>query len=241
MRDPVFHRRLDYDRALIPNAYLRELERGVSSIDEARKRTGASIGYPGWAVIYSLLLATLPPSRPGMIVETGTNLGASTIILAQALNDTAGGTVHSFEIEAELHQKARRLIEKAGLIDLAELHLGDSRRLLPALLSQDNMIIDAAFLDGAHDAATLLEEFAAVRPHLRRGALVFMDNTYPIAQPETGEEPRVNQAIPTILERFGGHLLNLPFVSWYTPGLAVWQGETPLEAEDWDTVIQPCE
>lgn len=239
MRDPVFHRRLDYDRGLIPNAYLRELDAAVSSIEEARERTGASIGYPGWTIIYSLLLATLPPSRPGVIVETGTNFGASTIILAQALNDTAGGAVHSFEIEAELHHKAGRLIDEAGLSDLAQLHLGDSRRLLPALLSKNDMVVDAAFLDGAHDAATLLEEFAAVRPHLRKGAPVFMDNTYPIAEPEKGEAPRVNQALSTILDRFGGQLLNLPFVSWYTPGLAIWQGETPLNVADWDADPAP--
>jgi predicted O-methyltransferase YrrM len=233
MRDPVFFRTFDYDRSRLPNARLRELEEGVQSIDEARKRSGASIGYPGWTIIYSMLLGSLPPKRPAVLLETGTNQGASTIVLAQALADSGGGVVHSFEIDPDIQAIAKDNLEQAGLGKHAVFHLGDSRETVPAFLDTLEVPLDGVFLDGAHEAEVLLSEMAAVRPKLRRGALVFMDNTYPIAEPELGEPPRVNQALPILLERFGGAMLNLPFVSWYTPGLAIWQGELPLAEADW--------
>lgn len=233
MRDPVFFRSFDYDRNLLPNAYLRDLERDVTTIEGAREKTGASIGYPGWLVLYSLLLGTLSPSRSATLLETGTNQGASTIILAQALADAGGGTVHTVEIDPDVQEIAKRNVSSAGLTEYVQFHLGDTREVVPNLLKSIDGTIDGAFLDGAHEAQVLLAEFSSVRPCLRRGALVFMDNTYPIAQTELGEPERVNQALPQLLEQFGGSLLNLPFVSWYTPGLAVWQGELPLQVSDW--------
>jgi len=52
-------------------------------------------------------------------------------------------------------------------------------------------------------------------------ALVLFGNTYQIA--EDNEDQRVNGALKTILDRHGGNLINLEFISWYTPGLAIWQ------------------
>jgi hypothetical protein len=40
---------------------------------------------------------------------------------------------------------------------------------------------------------------------------------------EEGEDPRVHGALRTIVAKFGGNLVNLPFCSWYTPGMAAWQ------------------
>tara|TARA_R110002072_G_scaffold73069_11_gene174294 strand:- start:1295 stop:2008 length:714 start_codon:yes stop_codon:yes gene_type:complete len=234
MRDPLYFRRFDYDRRLLPNAYLASLEEGVSSIDAARQKSGLSIGYPGWSLIYNLLLGSVPPGGAPVLMETGTNWGASTIIIAQALADIGGdGVVHTFELNPAVQDVARRNIAQSGLSDRVIFHLGDSQETVPAFLESFDGELAGAFLDGAHEASVLLAEFEAVRPKLRRGALVFMDNTYPIAEPEKGDAPRVNQALPDLVSRHGGSLLNLPFVSWFTPGLAVWQGETPLDEGDW--------
>ena len=51
--------------------------------------------------------------------------------------------------------------------------------------------------------------------------LVVFDNTSLIA--EDDEDPRVNGALRTIVAKHGGNLVNLPFCSWYTPGMAFWQ------------------
>jgi hypothetical protein len=58
-------------------------------------------------------------------------------------------------------------------------------------------------------------------PKLADDALVLFDNTYRRA--EKGEDPRVNGALRTIQKHYRGNLINLEFVSWFTPGLAIWQ------------------
>jgi predicted O-methyltransferase YrrM len=235
MREPKFYRRFDYPKTLLPNAYLASLEEGVTTIDEARARTGATIGYPGWLVIYSLLLSSLKPGQHHVLVETGTNVGASTIMLAQALTDAGvDGVIHTFEIDDETQRIAKANIEAAGHAERVNFHLGDTRRVFGRTLTSLNTSISGAFLDGGHEETVLLNEFEVVRPYLGRGALVFIDNTYPIAEVEKGEDRRVNEALRSILASYGGSLINLPFVSWFTPGLAIWQADPPLEISDWE-------
>lgn len=56
--------------------------------------------------------------------------------------------------------------------------------------------------------------------------IVMFDNTYEISEP--GEDPRVNGALKEIQATYGGNLINMEFVSWYTPGLALWQKKARL-------------
>lgn len=237
MRPPVYHRRFGYDLNQLPNQKLKDLEAGVSDIDEARRLSGATIGYPGWSVIYSSMLASLNPTvRDQIVVETGTNFGSSTIVLAQALKDACGsGTVHTFEIDPDNLVVARRHIEEAGLSRFVAFHEGDARVELPKFIQSLDQQVSFAFLDGAHEAQTVMAELDAIIDRLAPHALVALDNTYPISEPEKGDPPRVNQALPLILERFGGQLINLRFASWFTPGLALWQKETPLTAQSWSS------
>jgi hypothetical protein len=81
--------------------------------------------------------------------------------------------------------------------------------------------IPIVFLDGNHWHDHVVSEFEFVHPHLASDAVVVFDNTYMLA--EADEDPRVNGALRTILDRFGGNLINFPFCSWYTPGIALWQ------------------
>lgn len=235
MRPPLFYRRFDYRRSLLPNAHLAALEEGVTSIEEARERSGATIGYPGWNVIYSMLLSSLSPVRPQTLIETGTNYGCSTIILAQALEDVGvDGVVHTFEIEPDVADIARKNIEKAGLTHRVVHHLGDSRETLPAALEQIDGDIDGAFLDGSHAYHDAMTEFDLTRARVRRGGLIFFDNTYPIGETEKGEDTRVNGVLKDLAARKDGHVINMQYASWYTPGLAVWQATPPLEEQDWE-------
>ncbi len=82
------------------------------------------------------------------------------------------------------------------------------------------------FLDACHFYEDVLFEFESLLPKLADDALVLFDNTYPIA--EENEDQRVNGALKTILDCHGGNLINLKFVSWYTPGLAIWQKQPNL-------------
>lgn len=212
----------EYDRALLPNQHLAALEKDVHTEEDWRKRTGYSIGYPGWGLLYYLALCRLDPEQESLIVETGTNVGASAIVLAQALNDSAGrGLLRTVEIDPTLHTQAQENIAKAGLTDLVETYLGDSLEVLPDMIASQS--VQMAFLDGSHKHDHVVREFELLHPYLANDSIVIMDNTYPIAEP--GEDARVYGGLHTIVSRFGGNLINLPYCSWFTPGMAVWQQE----------------
>ena len=221
MRPPVYHRMFGYNLNLLPNPQLRVLEEGVTNIEQARGKSGATIGYPGWGLIYHLLLSHLDRNRNEVIIETGTNWGCTTIVLAQALIDSGcRGRVITFELEPENAGRARANLMAAGVADRVELLLGDSRELLPEVLEKAD-VIRIAFLDASHLYEDVKREFETVLPKLSDEALVIFDNTYRIA--EGGEDQRVNGFLRGMQERYGGSLINMEFVSWFTPGLAVWQ------------------
>lgn len=221
MKSPVFHRMFGYDLSLLPNHHLAALEDGVRTIEEARTRSGATIGYPGWGVIYHLLLAHLDRSRYEIIVETGTNWGCTTIVLAQALVDAGcKGHVVTLELDPNNAAIARRNLAAAKLEERVELHVGDSSNLIQRALAAHNSL-RFIFLDASHLHDDIMTEFECIEPKLAPDALVLFDNTYRIA--DDNEDSRVNGALRTIHKRYDGNLINLEFVSWFTPGLAIWQ------------------
>lgn len=223
MKEPRFHRIFQYDRALLPNAHLARLEEGVSTVDMAQERSGYSIGYPGWGLIYHILLSHLDPTDHNNIVETGTNWGCTTIVLAQALIDSGcSGRVYTIEIDSENCKVAIDNLLKAGVFHEVELINEDSKKALPAIVEKLDEI-RVAFLDASHLCEDVLSEFKTIYPKLNEHSLVIFDNTYQIAEPH--EDQRVNGALRYIHKRFGGQLINLEFVSWFTPGLALWQKE----------------
>lgn len=226
MKPPKFYRMFNYDKRLLPNAYLAELEEGVDTIELAREKSGATIGYPGWGLLYHILLCHLDRQNPQFIIETGTNWGCTSIVLAQALIDSGcEGFVHTFELDNENAAMARQNLRKAGVADRVILHEGDSRILLPQVLSTLPPI-RTAFLDASHLENDVRAEFESVLPHLTPDALVVFDNTYCIAL--ENEDQRVNGFLRTMTKDYGGNLINFEFVSWFTPGLAIWQRQPNL-------------
>lgn len=229
MKKPKFHRMADYDPALLPNAHLAELDRGCRTPEQWVARTGHSVGYPAWGLLYYAALCRLDPDGDNAIVETGTNLGCSAIVLGQALRDSRGaGAVHTIEIDAAKAAGAVENLRRAGLGDLVHVHVGDSLELLPSILDRCPTLT-IAFLDGNHACEHVLREFDLILPRLRDDALVLMDNTYALTDEHLGEDPRVHGALRRILDRHGGNLVNFPNCSWHTPGLAIWQ-RCPLPA-----------
>ena len=202
MKEPKFYRMLQYNRALLPNAHLARLEEGVSTLEMARERSGASIGYPGWGLIYHILLSHLDRTRHNNIVETGTNWGCTTIVLAQALIDSGcSGRVYTIEIDSENCEVAIDNLLKASVFHKVELINEDSRKALPAIVEQLDEI-RIAFLDASHLYEDILFEFKTICPKLNDHSLVIFDNTYQIAEPH--EDQRVNGALRYIREQWGG-------------------------------------
>jgi len=221
MKPPIYHRMFGYNLGLLPNPQLAALEHGVTTIEQARQKSGATIGYPGWGLIYHLLLSHLDRSREEVIIETGTNWGCTTIVMAQALiNAGCQGRVITFELDPANAARARDNWQAAGVFGRVELHEGDSRENLPKALA-DISGIRVAFLDASHLYNDVKQEFEIVLPKLADDALVIFDNTYRIA--EDGEDQRVNGFLRDMQRLYGGNLLNMEFVSWFTPGLAIWQ------------------
>ncbi|WP_416672049.1 O-methyltransferase [Egbenema bharatensis] len=228
MKKPKFFRRFDYDRTLLPNAFLAELE-DVETLEQAKDKTGYTIGYPGWNLIYYILLSHLKPDTWNTIVETGTNIGCSTIILAQALKDSQGdGQVYTVELEAENYERAQAHFAQSGVGDLIDARLGDSKEILKQI-TQEVSGVRTAFLDASHLLDDVLAEFEIIYPHLEADSIVVFDNTYQIAEPH--EDQRVFGALHKIQEVYGGNLINFEFVSWYTPGMAIWQ-KTPFRVTE---------
>ncbi|MEA3437149.1 MAG: CmcI family methyltransferase [Thermodesulfobacteriota bacterium] len=227
MKPPKFYRKFNYDKSLLPNKYLASMEQGVSTVEEAKAKTGLSIGYPGWCLIYYALLSHLNPEGNNLIVETGTNQGWTTIILAQALRDSNGrGKIYTVELDHENYKIALANFQQAGVADLIKAINGDSKIELKKIVNKYDSV-KVAFLDASHLFDDVIAEFEIILPALDPQSLVVFDNTYSIA--EEHEDQRVNGALKEILKRHGGNLVNFEFVSWYTPGVAIWQ-KSPFDS-----------
>jgi len=229
VKAPIYYRRFNYDKALIPNKYLASLEDSVSTIEQATAKTGFTIGYPGWNLVYDMVISHLHPEKYNIILETGTNLGCTTIMLAQALKDSGShGKVYTVELDKKSYEIALTNFERAGVSDFIEAVNENSHTFLKDFAKR-NSSIRVAFLDASHLFDDVITEFNAILPLLGPQSIVLFDNTYLIA--DDNEDQRVNGAIREILNRHGGNLVNFETVSWYTPGLAVWQ-KSPFEHVD---------
>jgi predicted O-methyltransferase YrrM len=207
-----------YDRRLLPNEYLAELERKTYDLPSAGFHTGLSVGYPAWNLVYYTLLCSLPPEgTTPVVVETGTNRGFSTIVLAQALKDgDRGGIVRTVDINPSVVETARESVALAGLSSYVEFNVGDSvdylRRLVPTL---DRL--DLVFLDGSHERKVVCEEFSIVHPLVTGvgGKVVFDNTTF----------GGVAEALGQIRDEYGGSLVEFENCSWYPPGCVIWQAD----------------
>lgn len=225
MKRPLYYREFSYDKSLLPNDWLRSKEEQTKDIDEALSQTGASVGWPGWSLLYSLTLGSFEPLQAGQVVETGTNMGASTVILAQALLDrrVAPAQVITFEKDPTLVARARRNFRDAGVDSVIYSVEGDTRDVLANVLAErvPKKSLRLVFLDGGHEKDLVNYEFDAIQDFLCDDGIVLFDNTYQIA--EQTDAPRVNEFLTDLVESRTGNLVNVPYLSWYTPGMAIWQ------------------
>jgi len=227
MKDPIYdYRRFNYNYDLLPHPRLKEIEQAITDVQSAKDLSGMTIGYPGWGLIYHMLLSHLRPGADEIIIETGTNEGLTSICMAQAIRDTpCNGKIITFERGHLNLIKSKANIKNAGFDDIVEIVEGNIRQTFKPRL-EGLTGIRFAFIDACHLYQDVMGEFEALLPHLADDALVLLDNTYDIA--DEGDDIRVNGALKEIKRKHGGNLINLEFISWGTPGLAMWQKEPKL-------------
>ena len=107
--------------------------------------------------------------RPKHILEVGTFSGYSAICMAEGLEE--GGMVHTFEIDDELEDFARKWIEGSEVADKIQLTIGDALTEAPRL----GITFDMAFIDG--DKRTYIPIYEMALSVTRPEGFILADNT----------------------------------------------------------------
>jgi cephalosporin hydroxylase len=214
---PESRRRFDYERRLLPSRYLEQIEgEDVTELRDIGEGTPQTIGYPSWGLLYYSLYCSILPERDDIVVlETGTNHGFSTIVMAQALKDVgARAVVQTVELFEENVEIARGHVERAGLSDFVRFHQMGAIKFLKRMAATVDHI-DFVMLDDLHGKEHVIEEIEIVCPLVSAcGGKVYFDNC---------AHGPVHDAIEVMTERFGGNVVHFRNCSWHPPGNAIWQ------------------
>ncbi|WP_439184231.1 O-methyltransferase [Carboxylicivirga taeanensis] len=117
--------------------------------------------------------------NPQNILEIGTFTGYSAISMALGLRKK-GATIDTIEINDEQEEFISSFIEKAGLSDVINLHIGSAIDIIPTL----NKTYDLVFMDG--DKRQYREYYQLVMNQLNPGGYILADNVLwdgKVAQP----------------------------------------------------------
>lgn len=116
------------------------------------------------------LYALIRGAAPGSVVEFGTSFGISTIYMAAAIRDRGRGSIITTELHAGKADTARTNFERAGMLDLIDIRVGDALETLRDLKRD----VSVVFLDGwKHLYLPVLQR---LEPALVPGALVVADD-----------------------------------------------------------------
>jgi predicted O-methyltransferase YrrM len=219
-------RRFDYDRRLLPNPHVATLEPPeVTAQSQIEGTTDWSLGYPAWNLLYYTLYSSILPERDDVVViETGTNRGISTIVMAQALEDLGvQAMVDTVELDPDLVAVARGNVEEAGLSHRVRFHSGDAVPFLSQMAEQEDHF-DFVLIDDLHTYDHVWQEIEVVRPKIAaRGGKIYFDNT------GYGD---IDRAILDLRKRYGGNLVTFDNCSYRPPGNAIWQPDTgPVDGD----------
>jgi predicted O-methyltransferase YrrM len=149
--------------------YLAELRAApdpvLAEMEAHAARDGIPIVVPCTGALLQVLAMACAAER---VLEVGTAIGVSTLYIARALPPT--GKIVSFEIDEQRHAAARDYLERAGVLDRADLRLEDARTGIASLEGE----FDMAFVDGVK--AEYSQYLDRVLPLLRSGGVLAVDN-----------------------------------------------------------------
>ena len=166
---------MDYDLSAIVTPFVTDYIRDktthnnelLTQLEEYARGNKVPIAEPETARLVSVLTKLV---RPKKILEVGTAIGYSSIIMSEGLSEN--GTITTVEYDPDTVKIARKNIERAGLIDKITVVEADAKDYLSYL--EDDESFDMIFLDGpkAHYLFMLDD---AVRL-LKKGGLLVSDN-----------------------------------------------------------------
>jgi hypothetical protein len=138
------------------------------------------------------------------VLETGGYLGATSIMLADALIELGGGSLTACEIDSErataIHDRLtdRRISRNAKAFQYV-VYAGDVRQFLRTTTA----LFEVAFVDDCHEEKHVRDELALLLPKMRPGGLVLMHDV-------VGLCPGNREPLGCVCEEFGGTVLDLP-------------------------------
>jgi predicted O-methyltransferase YrrM len=146
-------------------------DEGLTGCMEANREAGfPSIDVPSLLGQFLGLMVRISGAR--RVLEIGTLGGYSTIWLARAL--PIGGQVTTLEIDPERAEIARKNLQRAGVLDRVEIHLGAAIDSLAALSKGDADPFDLIFIDA--DKKSLPEYLDASLKLSHQGTVIIVDN-----------------------------------------------------------------
>jgi len=119
-----------------------------------------------------VLVSVIKKYQPLRILEVGTNVGYSTILMASSFPETVRqkAKIITIEIDPQTAASARRNIKKANLEKFIEVKVGDAKEVIPKLKGRFNML----FLDAIKEE--YLDYLKLAEPLLSQDAVIVADN-----------------------------------------------------------------
>jgi predicted O-methyltransferase YrrM len=170
-----YHRRTEQENALMNRLSSEDFDQ---RIDEFLLPIGPKSG--------QLMHLLIEQAQSKTVVEVGASYGYSTIWFADAVSKH-GGKVISIELDAKKQDYARRMLDKAGLLEFVEFKTGDAQDVLSTLPEP----IDFVLLDLWK--RFYIPCFDLIYPKLADGAMIAADNMrYPASVRETADNYRAH-------------------------------------------------
>jgi predicted O-methyltransferase YrrM len=115
-----------------------------------------------------LMRALVRAKQPKHLIEVGTNIGYSVVVLGQECG--AGTIIETIELDRDILATAKKFVAEAGLACEVRFHQGAALEVLPALAGP----FDFAFIDCVK---TEYEQYLdLLLPKLEPGAMIVCDN-----------------------------------------------------------------
>lgn len=107
--------------------------------------------------------------QPTSVLEVGTAIGYSTLLMAPLL-DKEEGHITSIELDTVRHEMAKYYINQSTYADKVTLLQGDAKDVLMNLTGE----YDLVFLDGPK--GQYLNQLELILPHVKEGGVILADN-----------------------------------------------------------------